>query len=249
MPDIQEVLPKYLQIANYIRDQILGGQLRPGDEIPSERQLSMDWRVSRPTATKALDALRAGGLVISRQGSGTYVLDQGPLNRRARERYQKAWQTGRIYAAGEHAEIVDAGAAKAPSWVAAVLGLDPESEAIHRRRVIRNDSRPVEISSAWYSPSLAMSAPRLLDRQHVREGTIAYLEETTGRRAHHARDQVSARLAAEDETSTLDLDSPAAVLVVRHVVYDASERPLEATEAVYSPGRWAFEEDYTLLHR
>lgn len=50
MPQIEEAQPKYLQIAHYIRDQILRGDLRPGDEVPSERQLAADWKVSRPTA-------------------------------------------------------------------------------------------------------------------------------------------------------------------------------------------------------
>ncbi|GAA2238300.1 hypothetical protein GCM10010104_36680 [Streptomyces indiaensis] len=49
MPQIEEAQPKYLQIAHYIRDQILRGDLRPGDEVPSERQLAADWKVSRPT--------------------------------------------------------------------------------------------------------------------------------------------------------------------------------------------------------
>ena len=121
MPKIEEVLPKYLQIANNLRDRILGGEMQPGDEVPSERQLSADWGVSRPTATRALETMRVWGLVMSRQGSGTYVIDQGPLNRRARERYVKSRQTGRIYGPGERAEIVAAEWAEAPEHAGAEL--------------------------------------------------------------------------------------------------------------------------------
>ena len=63
MPQIEEAQPKYLQIAHYIRDQILRGDLRPGDEVPSERQLAADWKVSRPTAARSLEALSHQGLV------------------------------------------------------------------------------------------------------------------------------------------------------------------------------------------
>ena len=73
MPEIQKVLPKYLQIASHIRDQIVRGDLRPGDEVPSERELAAAWTVARPTAAKALESLRVQGFVESRQGSGTYV--------------------------------------------------------------------------------------------------------------------------------------------------------------------------------
>ncbi|GAA3103183.1 hypothetical protein GCM10017687_13100 [Streptomyces echinatus] len=61
MPQIEEAQPKYLQIAHFIRDQILRGDLRPGDEVPSERQLAADWKVSRPTAARSLEALSHQG--------------------------------------------------------------------------------------------------------------------------------------------------------------------------------------------
>lgn len=43
MPKIEETRPKYLQIAHHLREQILRGDLRPGGEVPSERQLAADW--------------------------------------------------------------------------------------------------------------------------------------------------------------------------------------------------------------
>ena len=85
MPELQEVLPKYLQVANHYRDQIVSGALPPGVEIPSERQLAAEWGISRPTATRALAALRNQGLVEARQGSGTFVREQTQLYRRARD--------------------------------------------------------------------------------------------------------------------------------------------------------------------
>ena len=100
MPQIEETQPKYLQIAHHIRDQILRGDLRPGDEVPSERQLAADWSVSRPTAARSLEALSHQGLVEKRQGSGTYVRGLA-VNRRARELYGRAKQTGKIYTPGE----------------------------------------------------------------------------------------------------------------------------------------------------
>lgn len=73
MPDIEEVPPKYIQIANHLRDRIASGDLSPGSEIPSERSLAEEWGVARPTVTKALDVLRRERYVTSRQGSGTFV--------------------------------------------------------------------------------------------------------------------------------------------------------------------------------
>jgi GntR family transcriptional regulator len=115
---------------------------------------------------------------------------------------------------------------------------------VRRQRIIFADDQPVEISTAWYAMSVGVRAPRLLVRERIRPGTLVYVEQSTGRQARYARDEMSARLAADEERVRLQLDDPAAVLLVHHLVYDADDRPLEFTEAVYPQGRWAFDATY-----
>ena len=246
MPEIQQSLPKYLQIARHIRDRILRGDLPPGAEVPSERQIVAEWGVSRPTATKALEVLRVDGLVDARQGSGTYVLEQDQITRRARERYQRAEETGRIYPSNERAEILAAETTTAPDHVALALGLEPSAPAVRRQRVTYRDDRPVELSTSWYTPAMAARAPRLTERERIHEGTVAYVEDVTGRRGRLARDRMLARLATPDECTMLALTAPAAVLVVYHLVYDMDDRPLEFVEAICPPESWTFEQEYSI---
>jgi DNA-binding GntR family transcriptional regulator len=246
-PDIQQVLPKYVQVADHIRDLILRGELRPGDEIPSERRIVDEWGISRPTATRALAALRAEGLVEARQGSGTFVREQPRLARRARDRYARGRATGEIYTSGERSEITDAGLLAAPEEAAMALGIAAGAKAIRRRRVVYEASGPVEVSSSWFPESLARRAPKLLERSRIREGTIGYIERQTGRRARLGRDRISARLATSDEASALELgEGPVAVLVVHHTAFDAGGAPIEFAEAVFPPGRWSFEDEYPI---
>jgi AcrR family transcriptional regulator len=61
------------EIASAIQARIAAGQLRPGDRVPSARQITRDWGVAIATATKALAALQADGLVRSVVGVGTVV--------------------------------------------------------------------------------------------------------------------------------------------------------------------------------
>ncbi|MBG0561385.1 TetR/AcrR family transcriptional regulator C-terminal domain-containing protein [Actinoplanes aureus] len=65
--------PPYLRIAAELRARILSGALRPGDRVPSARQIAERWDVAIATATKVMAALRAEGLVEARVGSGTVV--------------------------------------------------------------------------------------------------------------------------------------------------------------------------------
>ncbi len=246
MPELQQALPKFLQIANHIRDEILRGSRAPGDEVPSERVLADEWKVSRPTATRALQALRAQGLIESRQGSGSYVRDRLRFNKRARDRYLRSRSDGYVYSPNEWAEIVSARAVKAPAHIAGSLGIAAGDRVVKRRRITNDEAGPVEVSTSWFAESVGELAPKILERERIREGTLAYVEAATGRRAKSARDQLGARLATAEEARELHLDTPAAVLVVHHIVYDGNERPLEVAEAVYPPDGWTFEQDYPI---
>lgn len=62
-------------IVRQIEELILQGVLRPGDRLPSERELAERMEVSRPTLRDALADLEGAGLVVARPGGGTFVAD------------------------------------------------------------------------------------------------------------------------------------------------------------------------------
>src|SRR5262249_2928639 len=63
--------PPYQRIADEIRARIAGGELRPGDPVPSARGITREWGVALATATKVLATLSADGLTRSVPGRGT----------------------------------------------------------------------------------------------------------------------------------------------------------------------------------
>ena len=64
----------YEDIVKQIRDLIEKGRLKKGDQLPTERELTDTFRVSRATVREAIRTLESMRLVESRQGDGTYVL-------------------------------------------------------------------------------------------------------------------------------------------------------------------------------
>jgi GntR family transcriptional repressor for pyruvate dehydrogenase complex len=70
----------------HIRRLIQRRRLRPGDRLPTERELAAELGLSRPTVRSALQSLSAMGVVHSRQGAGTFIqggppsLDSEPLS-------------------------------------------------------------------------------------------------------------------------------------------------------------------------
>ena len=56
--------------------RILEGSLKPGDRLAPERELAIEFGVSRPSLREAIQKLASKGMVQSRQGGGTYVTDR-----------------------------------------------------------------------------------------------------------------------------------------------------------------------------
>ncbi|NEW25599.1 GntR family transcriptional regulator [Nocardia cyriacigeorgica] len=246
MPEIEEVLPKYLQIAGYLRDQIVRGDLPPGGEVPSVRELAAQWQVARPTASKALDSLRQQGLVESRRGSGTYVRSPQAAPR-ARERFERAAALGTMYSDSESVKFPFVGIVDSPPHVADALGLPSGSPVIQRQRLIDGSSGPIELSTSWFDASLAESAPRLLDAERLRGGTVRYLADVLDIRSAYARDQVCARQASLHERQVLMLPEHTPVLAYWLTAYDPDGHPIQFDEAVYPPERWAFRAEYPIV--
>ncbi len=65
--------PKYERVASTIRAQITSGELRPGDQLPTTRQLIEQHGVSYGSVRTALLILKAEGLIEGRQGEGVFV--------------------------------------------------------------------------------------------------------------------------------------------------------------------------------
>lgn len=77
--------PMYLQLVEQVRRRIAVGDWLPGQEIPSIRALAAATRVSVITVKRAYLELEHAGVVVTRQGRGTFVAETVELRRNLRE--------------------------------------------------------------------------------------------------------------------------------------------------------------------
>jgi DNA-binding transcriptional regulator YhcF (GntR family) len=63
----------YKQIAEQVREAVKKGVLRPGDRLPTERELSKSLGIARGTVNKAYEELKRSNVIEARQGSGSYI--------------------------------------------------------------------------------------------------------------------------------------------------------------------------------
>ncbi|AGB41681.1 transcriptional regulator [Halobacteroides halobius DSM 5150] len=69
----EDYLPKYVKIRNKIKESINQGQIKPGDKLPTENELTKKYDASRHTVRKALNILNQEGLLNKKQGVGTFL--------------------------------------------------------------------------------------------------------------------------------------------------------------------------------
>ncbi|MFS9305595.1 MULTISPECIES: GntR family transcriptional regulator [unclassified Streptococcus] len=96
--------PIYLQIKNQIKAQIISGDLKVGEQLPSIRFLAKEIRVSMLTAKRAFDELELDGFINSVQGKGNFVAAQN--KELIREEYLKKIES-KLQEVVELSEIAD----------------------------------------------------------------------------------------------------------------------------------------------
>ena len=76
--DFRSGLPIYLQVVERIKERIAGGQLQPGDQLPTVRALALELRVNFNTIARSYRILDEMGIISTQQGRGTYILSVPP---------------------------------------------------------------------------------------------------------------------------------------------------------------------------
>jgi GntR family transcriptional regulator len=73
--DLTDHVPIYIQLMNQIKHMIATGELQPGDQLPTVRQLAADLRVNFNTVARAYRLLDEESIISTQHGRGTYILE------------------------------------------------------------------------------------------------------------------------------------------------------------------------------
>jgi len=86
--DFRSGTPIYTQLVEQVQQQVLSGELKPGDQLPTVRALALELRVNFNTVARAYRLLDEAGIISTQQGRGTYILEVPPLERTDKLRQQ-----------------------------------------------------------------------------------------------------------------------------------------------------------------
>jgi len=95
--DFRAGTPIYTQIVEQVRQQVVSGKLKPGDQLPTVRALALELRVNFNTVARAYRLLDDAGIISTQQGRGTYILEVPPPERTDKLRQQALQALTRDY--------------------------------------------------------------------------------------------------------------------------------------------------------
>ncbi|AXQ57792.1 MULTISPECIES: GntR family transcriptional regulator [Streptomyces] len=205
--------PGYAEIAAHYRRQIESGELRPGDTLPSLRQVCDQFGVAHTTANRAFKRLKMEGLTLPRPGVGTVVAGVSSSNIGARVAMHEA--TGRALGGGETSHILEVGTIGADGLVAPRLDVTPGTPVHVRRRLVSRNGAPVHLSSSYYPAYVIAVTPELSEPVST-GGSRELAAERLGTAQDQVLEEVTSRLATEAEKTALGLT--AGDVVVTQVV-------------------------------
>ncbi|MEU8466316.1 GntR family transcriptional regulator [Streptomyces sp. NPDC029003] len=244
-----KAVPRYLQIAEDIIQQVRAGVLKPGDQVPSESEMAERYGVSGGTVRKAMLEIRASGLVDTRHGKGSYVRDRPPVRHRSSDRFRRSLRQGGKAAylaeseqsgATAKVSVIYIGPTGAPEAIAQRLGVEAGTQVLARRRLYFRNGAPVETATSYLPWDVVRDIPELFAENPGDGGIYARLEEH-GHTFAEFVETLRARPAAKAEASELAL-SPGATVVhlLRNAVPDAG-RVVEVCDTLMAADQFVFE--------
>ncbi|WP_160161808.1 GntR family transcriptional regulator [Embleya hyalina] len=211
-----------MQVATHLRDRIHSGELRPGDPLPSDRDLSEQWKISRVTAQKALVYLAAEDLIERRVGVGSFVKRPAPGEPAADESSPpRRVFLGYAFDGASSSHVIAASMAPATSSAAVAFGVEEGTPLFARRTVVLGVSGPVALVTTWCRETDADTIPELAKRTPL-PVPIQDLIAVDGPAGRQVRETTDARGATPAEAAGLNIP-PATPVLTGHLVHTSRE--------------------------
>lgn len=168
-------IPLYYQLRQQIRNNILDGIWTRGSEIPSEPQIAKELGLSRSTVKQAYDGLVSEGLIIRKQGKGSFVsYRQSEFDIIQEPNFYKKMD---IAGATQVSTIIESGFVPATENIARKLEIAPYTEVCYFKRVRNIDDLPSIIQTVYIRKEYAGD---LLNTDLASVSFHQYIEENTG---------------------------------------------------------------------
>ena len=250
--------PMYRQIADDLRQKIESGAVARGSQLPTELELREQYDASRNTIRDAVKWLTTRGLVETRPGQGTFVVEKiDPLITTLSSSGPGDGVSGSLgggYSAAYESEVTAqrrtprntdprVEVQQAQGVIAAELWLDEGSMVVSRHQQRYIDDRLWSLQTTFYPmPFVEKGALRLIQAADIPQGAVTYIADELGITEVGYRDKISVRSPDPTETGLFRLPSDGRVAVVEilRTGFDNRGAPMRLTVTVFPADRNKF---------
>lgn len=228
--------PLYSQLMKELKDQIQDGKYKPGDQVPTEVQLSEMYDVSRITVRRTIEELCAQGVLVKRQGKGTFV--EAPRIYRKIEKDNNLSFSDACRANGRRptSHIISCLITEPEEWQNEFLKLTKDRRLYHIQRVLSADDLPI-IYEHIYIP-----VDRVPDLQvdKLENGSFFRLlsEEYHLKESETGRSTVEVRLVPQEVAKELRMNPGEPVMILTSYMNDEEEKPLFISYEIIAGSRY-----------
>jgi GntR family transcriptional regulator len=244
--------PMYRQIADDLRGRIEAGELSQGAPLPTESDLREQYDASRNTIRDAIKRLTSIGLVETKAGQGTFVvqkIDPFVTTLTADPDTGRSGGEGAQYlseVSGQHrrpmASVPRVEIQVPDSEIALRLRIAPGIQVISRHQKRFIDDLPWSLQTSFYPMDFVTrgNSHRLLMAEDIPDGAVRYLEETTGIKQVGYRDWITARTPDSSEQAFFRILHDSTIFEIFRTSFDQSGKPMRLTVTVFPADRNQF---------
>ncbi len=229
---LESDIPLYSQIVGIVKRNLSAGTLTAGELLPSEAEFCRAFNVSRSTVRQAIGILESEGLVVRRQGRGTFVA--APKVRRRTENVYSF--TNEISAMGmtPSSTLIEFNVITPTPDIVKVLELKAADERVYRFTRIRNvNGEPLILETSFYRCALYPNLTRELLQTH----SFYSLLYDVGVVPSHAVDSYEAVVIGRAEGELLHCKPGSCGFSVQRRTYDADGVCYEFTQSLMRADR------------
>jgi GntR family transcriptional regulator len=228
-------IPLYYQLENILRSKIEGGEVLPNHKLPTEQELSREYKISRATVRQALAALVSEGLLYRKQGKGTFVTEKASQTKSIK----LTGFTEDLFTEGHRAEVkvLEIRSVPAPERVAGVLRVPTGEEIVRFRRLRSMDGSPF----SYVTNYLVGEVGQKITEQDLQHHTMLHLlEEKVGIPLGTIRHSVESTKADVEVASLLGISVFEPVLYMETAVFAAEGQAVEVVDTFFRSDRYRY---------
>ncbi|WP_100487886.1 GntR family transcriptional regulator [Sporolactobacillus pectinivorans] len=235
MIDRQSPIPVYFQIEQYIENLIETEDLKVGDRIPSEKEFTEQFHVSRMTVRQAVMDLVVQGILVRLKGKGTFVSGQKKIEKPLTG---LTGFTQEMVSRGlkPDSRLLGFNRLHPSEKIAAKLKLAEGQEIFEVKRTRIADGYPMAIETTFI-PSVLVPE---LTAEKANQSLYDYIEKVGGFAIDHAEQTLEASIVTIEEAKFLEVPKGSPVLLIERLSFLKGGIPFEFTKSLYRADRYKF---------